>query len=735
MNANINIITKLNGNTLHVEAIITPAECCSSNGIFTYRLRNETSIIEEISNVTENKWDFSLPAHGQYFVQVSYHSKTTQLYKSSKLILFSQFYLSEYNDFLNTTDNSTHDTLSYFEPDYPYQDFCLFRLSDNDNNSDAIDGLMKERNMHSHTYSFNSKSICRLLTSHPVQKIQDKTVAFSGVTRIADRLIVGDNDLAENNINPEQIRNEIGDFWMIYQQEENVYILHDYLGLSKFYYYQNGDDFVVSNRYHLLLLGLKAVNINPKPYIDRIIADLSSTTAFARLNYSRYMLMENTYVLTSDKDLIISSNGVNFEDNELHQELFNPEPYDEKSYEALLQTGAEEMLDNMKIALEYPNADKFKIDLSGGLDSRMIYALITNFPKYRSKVYIHTLDLPYAPKDLPIALEMNSIYGYPYCTIGINSRPVSKRKTYQKLMSAYFCTNQQNMPVATETSFKEKFLDMPGLLGEMIFRPHMYTKFKAKPEEDNISPAEFIENRIYYNIESISEKGHEYFTDLFIKELNMMPGDTPVQKFQNHYTIFMDTIHHATYYPASINHFYQWTPLMSKTIFHLNNVTGTVFRSNKLAHDLVREINPALAAITYEKPLYNNELQVLAETDPYYAHTFSVAQECIDAQRKKWKEAQKIKSENATFEKLDADELAQIQKENINFFEDLKNDALYALRKIVKYNSKINETVGLDCFSRIYGNEDLPKNESFIKFLYNKIMTVYYALRIFDYVD
>lgn len=739
-NSWIKIDTELIQNMLTVKTVISGDE---GQGIFTYRLKKSGVIVKEVERIADSQCSFVLEDYGQYYVQVLYFGKKKSGCKNSKLIFYSKTYFEEYADFCAKDDRKDIKELSYFEPRYPHQDFCMFQGFDSKNL--AINTFMDRYKLCSHEFKFEGETICRLLSTHSIKKENGKEYAFSGIARTEKQLVVGDKDIERFNISVEELFDQVGDFWLISQNGKRVELHHDWLGVSKIYYYQNGTNFIASNRYHLLLLALKTVGVYPKLRIERAIADLSSVSAFARLNYSRKMVMEDTYAMTSDKDMILSKDGVCFKDNDFHKTVYEPKEYNEEEYWSLLKKGADEMLDNMRIALEYEDMDYFKVDLSGGIDSRMVLALITNFPQYHDKIQIGTLDLKAYPKDLPIALELNSMFNYPYNSIPTSKKLLCKRDAYERIISAFLCANQQTMPFEIDVFDDARTMTLPGYMGELIFRPYIYTYLHFSSDEDDLNLKDFIDGREYYHIEGISKGGMEYYRKLLVEELENLPGKLPVERLQNHALFYHLTLHHATYYPYCLTHAHSnehmnsnamWLPLVSKTIFYLNYVTSMQFRSSRLAYDLMEVLNPAMAAIPYEKELYNKELRELSMQDSRYGHTFKVAENCIEEQRRKWEDAENMKKINATFEQIKEEERLHIERENEQYQEKLREDVLYALKRIIQYdNGSIGEVVGLDCFSRIYGHNDVPENERWLKFLYGKILTLYYVLRIFDYTE
>jgi len=57
---------------------------------------------------------------------------------------------------------------------------------------------------------------------------------------------------------------------------------------------------------------MKALSIKPDIDFDRTIADLSSVSAFARMNYCRDMIFKNTHVLPIDQTIEITADKISF---------------------------------------------------------------------------------------------------------------------------------------------------------------------------------------------------------------------------------------------------------------------------------------------------------------------------------------------------------------------------------------------------------------------------------------
>lgn len=737
MDTLININTNLDKNILEVDVKLNISESYEASDImYMYRLKKDGKIVQKTDKITENKYSFLLLEFGQYWIQICCLYKNKEYWKNSRFVFYIESFIDEYSIFCEKEIQKEIPPLKYFEPQYPFQDFCIIWGKDiNKNMNKQIKHFSDLQKLNPYTYKFLDHMECTLLTTRSICNLNGIDFAFSGITRDKNKLIVGDKDIIKNNVDIQSLNDEIGDYFLIFKDDDGIHITHDYLGLSKVFYYQDKNCFIASNRYHMLLLALKSCNIYPEVNIKRAIADLSSVSAFARLNYSRHMIMENTYMMLVDQSIMLTGEQVIFKNTSLHDELFNPESYSEEKYHNQLHIAKDELLDNMQIALEYPDYNKYKVDLSGGMDTRLVFAVLSNMLEFHNTIQINTQDLPNYPLDLYIALELNSLYNFKYDEIPSIEVPVKLNESFNNIVSGALCTNQQQKP-SRSYIFDENIMKLPGFLGELVCRPHMYTKFKGTVEEDNISIDEFIDNREYYHMEAISKEGLNYYKNLLKEELKYMPGKTPMQKLQNHYLFYMETIHHSTYFNSSLSQTLIWTPLVSKTLFHLNNITGIIFRSNKLAHDIMHILNPVIAAIPYEKILYNDEKQELSKMDSKYKSNITIPDSIVKIQKEKWELAQEQKKKNrVTIECLEEDRFT-INEENKIFPDSLRDNTLLALRKIIHFDDgSIGNIVGLECFSRIFGRFDIPREKRYIDFLYTKILTLYHVLKIFDYID
>lgn len=83
--------------------------------------------------------------------------------------------------------------------------------------------------------------------------------------------------------------------------------------------------------------------------------------------------------LPPDKRLIIHNDGeLIFQNTPLFYEEHNVESYTEDRYNELLLQEKTEIIENCRAVFEHPEIDVVYSDLTGGMDSRLMLAAITN---------------------------------------------------------------------------------------------------------------------------------------------------------------------------------------------------------------------------------------------------------------------------------------------------------------------------------------------------------------------
>lgn len=190
----------------------------------------------------------------------------------------------------------------------------------------------------------------------------------------------------------------------------------DHFGIQQIFHFDNGRFFAAATSYHLLLKILQAVglplNIDYKRS-RRIIDE-------GRVFHSRVSIeMTDCAVLAIYEYIEIDSDGPRIVRSDVHDTLYKRASFSEDRYATLIAQARDEIVHNMQMIFECSTLDAVVVDLSGGMDSRLLYAACTQLPQalVRRKIQINCQHAP-SPSatqggDLEVALEINSIWDYP----------------------------------------------------------------------------------------------------------------------------------------------------------------------------------------------------------------------------------------------------------------------------------------------------------------------------------
>lgn len=239
--------------------------------------------------------------------------------------------------------------------------------------------------------------------------------AFHHATK---QLIIGDEDMQRFDVNACKVRNDSGEFHLVEIDKDKVSMSADYFGLQNLFYYDHGDHQVVSTNYHLMLLLLKTVGATLELNFDKILEMLSENNVFGS---GTAIEMKYCHVNDIDESIDVFSNSLDVvTDYEVHRQLHDDStPFKRQEYDALITEARDEIVANVEMIFDYDGFDRVIVDLSGGLDSRVIYGATTAISqkKVREKIRINSQFGP-SPNakhggDLEIAALVNSLFRYP----------------------------------------------------------------------------------------------------------------------------------------------------------------------------------------------------------------------------------------------------------------------------------------------------------------------------------
>lgn len=309
------------------------------------------------------------------------------------------------------------------------------------------------------------------MTHHPVFSASKETYAFSGYVLRKGKLIFGTEELATSTLVPDDLNECYGEFNLLRVSNGRIELSADFFGMAPWYYYVNDNVFAASNHYHLLLEALKQCGEKLTMNIRRSRVNIITSGYTYGSSFSPYMDVKNCYLNLPYEKIIYADGGVSKERTELYDILTRDESWNEDKYEEYLRSAKEEIYSN---TLAYFSSDRFKqvvIDVSGGFDSRIVFATANNLPvRFRKKIATHTRRSG-TRDDVEKASGVTNIYDYEKvqyqdidCSDVIIGNNVNLSQISRNLGS--FCVNSTLYINEYNTRYR---LQMTGGIGDAIF--------------------------------------------------------------------------------------------------------------------------------------------------------------------------------------------------------------------------------------------------------------------------
>ena len=366
------------------------------------------------------------------------------------------------------------------------------------------------------------------------------------------------------------------------------------------------------------------------------------------------------------------------------------------------------------------------IDLTGGMDSRIVYGCALQNKNSKNKVYINSYAVS-GSNDLDIAVQINSIYGLKWDTTNVERFALDEKYSDAMQRSFYMGIYYSHNIININNKVNDYTTKMIGACGEILLRPYIVRKYFNTHLNDVKSATEFLDFIFRdYSSEIIADyKAAKNFVNLHLKE------------FKNYincsYFEIIDRIYlehrHGYHFDQGIiskHGILSIMPLQSKKLFELHHKVYNKHKSIKLQLDVTSLLDPYLASIRYDDPKDNKDRNYLKDVlyyDKEYYRNIEINElNDEDNEMKKYNEAIDEKHKNTKYIKN-----SMCLSSNIDF----NHKILCDLRYICK-NDKINcDNVGIALYYYIKNNINKDSSKKRLRFLYNKINSLKDQMIIF----
>lgn len=688
---------------------------------FAFYLMRDNIPVWRGSYTSSNRASFLVESAGTYNVKAFVRVGDSKQSRRSKSFIISPRAVEADN----FASSQVPKILPFAPLDYPHQDFGLVSASDKTEPLDLLHESLDELGMWAQQWGPDVAPIYAVTTKNN----DPKDVVFSGMTRTKDKFIFGQKDLAE--VDPCDYLDNVGDFTVAVRHPWGAEISTDYFGVGQLYYYSSSRVTCVSNRYHLLLQLLTAVGEHLT--IDRVKARamLQAVNQPFTQNFSTGMEVAGCKTVRPGNMLRLRGQSLELVETALAQVLAEPtdqEPSSEYYWDEIRSAG-DEIVDNLKVALDHTAFSHVRVDLTGGLDARLLFTALSRLQSYEHKVHIHTADVAGSPHDLNISLALTKQAGFNYDTIPRETMPVSSIASVLENIS-YNLGSYYGIRPESRRSRLPDTLRINGFYGEVSARPY-FARLIFGRETEHLAPGDFG----HKYVESIGSDElplgrRDEITSLFRDELDSLPGVTAADKMDVFYLAYRNGLHCSDRW---LNHTLApgWGPLQSKELFELKWRTFNTLKSIKVQVDVTEHLNSELARLPIGRTKDNADRNALDSKYPSSQVKIDSLLHVSDHDYVRYRKAAKTRgSEIRRIPPSDA-QIIEIENEN---FDHVQNETL--IRAIKSLEEEYNvlskseaETLKRYVTAHVAG-VTRPQHRGVV--ITNKILSLYYQCALVD---
>jgi len=662
----------------------------------------------------QNEFSYQLTENGIYMVQgFAKYNLEKKIIKSHTKEYFKECYKQKFDRLCYESKYTQKNKADFFAVSEPFADFAVIQSRNIINDIDLQDFQFYTLN------SFSDKKNYLLSNKVPVEQ-HGKLWVCSGLISSHQELLYGNEMLKTVNILDGN--KETGQYCIVEMGDSRICISCDYFTFNRIFYYYDSDVIVCSNRYHLLLLVVEKLGITLRLDVRKALMTLSSVRLpYLTQNMCAKMDMEGVKQCSNSYDIVLDKNGLSFQLNEYGKVLQDISTVNEKEYREELEKGCSEIIENINTIVKTEEKKNFIIDLSGGLDSRIVYSAALCSEINRGKAVIYSKDVS-GSNDLSVAIMINNLYDLPWDTLTERRKRFDQH--YNEIMQrSLFMGLYYSHNLIGGTSENDMCLRMTGACGEILMRPYTVRKFLNTKATNITDKREFLD----YILKNYSEHIIVDYT------ASAEFVDYMCEEFKNYGNCgFMETMdrvylehRHGYHFEGGLDYccgIQNLKPLQSKTLFKLHHKIFDLHKSIKLQLDIQNYIEPYLGAIIYDSEEDNTDREKLRDI-LYF--------------KKEYHRYLKINDLNGGRNEYDVsvrDKQKNIIRE-IHNTEYLQTDFYYemldAWYMICNYSPLIKEKIGVAVWHYIQiHNADSERKT--LRYLYNKIMSLKDQIDIFQ---
>lgn len=699
------IDTILEDNILKIEFIEKERNV---NNQYCYYILKDGKVFYKHHWEKSNHFEYELRENGIYVVQGYIKNEINAIKKSVPHEFFREDFKEKYEAFLSEKDtNEEEEKIPFYHGKYPFSNFFLI-VGDEELEDIAIDGFslqcVKEVGGRENRKTY-------LFADSELKKYNGGKYLFSGTTVIENELVLGADEI-NNTITRDELMDNIGCYSLVDIAESDIFIGSDIFAFNRLFYYQDENHFFISNRYHLLLLSMKQCGIKLRPNLEKMLSIFMAVNLQPLLQgMTTEMDVHGVWQLENSLNIMIDKTGVHFVKNKYAELLEEENHLTEPEYRRELELAKNEVLNNIKLVFARKDFKNIIVDLTGGLDSRIIYALIKYIDNSREKVRIYSHKVE-GSRDLELAVKINNLCGYKFDDL---ARYIENKDAYEmdKAHRSFYMGTYFSHGLMLQEEKCADTIQLIGSCGEILLRPYLIRSFIGTNLEDIEKSEEFFKE-YFRDLSPYCICDFKYAMGSCIRIMSEELDRQQMGNFEGYDRMYLQ-FRHGYHFDAGLRNEFclpNFGPLQSKKLLRLHHLTYNEFRSLKLQYDLTRNIDPILAQIPYDYDIDNKDYDRIK--DMLLPISENMTNVDLRDDTSEWDEANRKKCEKTT--KI----LSHQNGKSMNIAE-LKEKLQNALKRLCKIeNGYFGERIGVALFWFVMNHDDVRS----IRYLYNKVVSV-----------
>lgn len=467
-----------------------------------------------------------------------------------------------------------------------------------------------------------------------VEMSDGQHIGLSGIGRTDSQLILPLNRPCGRDLG--HLSDICGQFSMFRIDSSRSMVTTDMFGMGQTYSSEHNGVALVSNRLHMHKLVLEVLGL--PSHLDEVAAAsllFSDFSFFAQQTSLTQTLISGVGLIPVTHDAVLNSGTLQLLEKPAYT---NRTRHGIRDYPDLINSGASDLIQNAAIALDSRLFSELIVDLSGGKDSRLVFASISQVPGWREKVRLNSKDVP-GSDDLQIAAGIANQYQAQFHTSkDAGTTPLSVNENLE-FWRSYFLGQYNRLGIAAWSNLGGNFSSMTlsGGLGE-LYRSFWVPQL-PRHIADKKGATDFAASlvRTATSEEFASMEVLDGVIEALAAEIESLPGSSLAEKVDNHYLFHRNRYHMGMRGFSTLHERLTWLPLASSHLFTASRLIPLEERSaGRVIHDVMEAIDPDMLSIRFDGGYPFNDVPGNSVHEPVE----------LDESLSQWEEAQRESKRN-----------------------------------------------------------------------------------------